>query len=117
MLTYVFIFALCPILTLTCNSDALNGLATVGQLLAQSQNNNNNQNVQLTNNEQEVDEDFKCFCGISHTFNRIVGGETAEVNEYPWQVGIVSGNSRKPFCGGALIHKRYVLTAAHCIQE
>ena len=42
--------------------------------------------------------------------------ERTEVNEYPWQVGVVRRYSRsgKPHCGGSIIAPRYVLTAAHC---
>ena len=45
---------------------------------------------------------------------RIVGGQETEVNEFPWQVGLVSRNGKTPWCGGTLISDRHVLTAAHC---
>ena len=45
---------------------------------------------------------------------RIVGGQEAEVNEYPWQVGLVSATGRVPGCGGSIISNRHILTAAHC---
>ena len=45
---------------------------------------------------------------------RIVGGQETEVNEFPWQVGLVSRYGRTPWCGGTLISDRHVLTAAHC---
>jgi len=56
-----------------------------------------------------------CQCGVkgnSHT--RIVGGHEAEKHEYPWQVGLVWRNRRRPKCGGTLISSNHVLTAAHC---
>jgi len=54
---------------------------------------------------------------------RVVGGEDAEVNEYPWMVSLHQGSSWYssgyrpfPFCGGSLISSRWILTAAHCVQ-
>jgi len=45
---------------------------------------------------------------------RIINGVDTEVNEYPWQVALVSPGSSFIFCGGSLINDKYVLTAAHC---
>ena len=48
--------------------------------------------------------------------NKIFGGQEAEVNSIPWQVGIkVYGQF--PFCGGTIIGPTTILTAAHCIEE
>ncbi|KAF2367240.1 Serine proteases trypsin domain [Trinorchestia longiramus] len=56
-----------------------------------------------------------CRCGIvNRQSSRIVGGVATEVNEYPWQAGLVWPNTRSVFCGGTLISDRYILTAAHC---
>jgi len=55
-----------------------------------------------------------CSCGLPNRSMRIVGGQETEVNEYPWQVGLVSAGGRQPWCGGTLISDRHVLTAAHC---
>merc|ERR1711872_564375 len=54
-----------------------------------------------------------CRCGQKNG-NRIVGGTQASLNEWPWQVALMYGNSQ--FCGGSLINDRYVLTAAHCVE-
>merc|ERR1712227_199074 len=57
----------------------------------------------------------KCVCGLANKGkNRIVGGVETEVNEYPWQVGLVNTQGKTPFCGGTLISNQHVLTAAHC---
>lgn len=50
---------------------------------------------------------------------RIVGGEVADARAWPWQVAIIrprnSGFSQ--FCGGSVIAPRWVLTAAHCVED
>ncbi|CAD7085331.1 unnamed protein product [Hermetia illucens] len=53
-------------------------------------------------------------CG-KQLVNRIYGGEIAELDEYPWMALLVY-NSNEFGCAGALISRRYVLTAAHCVS-
>lgn len=56
-----------------------------------------------------------CKCGVpQENRNRIVGGQPADKNEYPWQVALKRTGSRKPFCGGSILSSDTVLTAAHC---
>merc|ERR1711973_81221 len=57
----------------------------------------------------------RCKCGEAKRVTKIVGGVETEAHEYPWQVGLSGGGSR-PFCGGSLISKKHVLTAAHCTE-
>jgi len=48
---------------------------------------------------------------------RIVGGDEARPNQFPYQVGLfVTKQLEQVFCGGSLISTRYVLTAAHCVS-
>lgn len=49
---------------------------------------------------------------------RIVGGETADIKQHPWQVALqlkVAGTTR--LCGGSVIAAQWVLTAAHCFDN
>jgi secreted trypsin-like serine protease len=45
---------------------------------------------------------------------RIVGGTTANIADYPWQVALMT-SSNSQFCGGSIISEYWILTAAHCI--
>ncbi|XP_045408307.1 plasma kallikrein isoform X2 [Lemur catta] len=46
---------------------------------------------------------------------RIVGGTNSSWGEWPWQVSLqVQLGSRRHMCGGSIIGRQWVLTAAHC---
>ncbi|XP_072237856.1 elastase-1-like [Leuresthes tenuis] len=49
---------------------------------------------------------------------RVVGGEVARPHSWPWQISLQykSGSSFYHTCGGTLIRKRWVMTAAHCVD-
>ncbi|CAG9562913.1 unnamed protein product [Danaus chrysippus] len=46
---------------------------------------------------------------------RIVGGEEANIEDYPYQVSYTFNNSY--FCGGFIVSENYILTAGHCSQN
>jgi len=48
----------------------------------------------------------------------IVGGKDAANGKWPWQVRLFAdSNDKWGFCGGSLLSRRWVLTAAHCVQD
>lgn len=56
---------------------------------------------------------------IDHALSRekrIIGGSNAKISEFPFLVQIYERtvNRYKFICGGTIIHRRFVLTAAHC---
>ena len=52
-------------------------------------------------------------CGLSSLELNIFGGKKAEKGSLPWMVSLVSRRGTA-ICGGVLISRQHVLTAAHC---
>ncbi|KAK9720325.1 Trypsin [Popillia japonica] len=49
---------------------------------------------------------------------KIVGGAEVERNSIPYQVALILTHPQYTFlCGGSLISRRFVLTAAHCVED
>ncbi|XP_036881535.2 kallikrein-12-like isoform X1 [Manis javanica] len=56
---------------------------------------------------------FLCVTGLSHADAlKIFNGTECVPHSQPWQVGLFEGGNLR--CGGVLLDRRWVLTAAHC---
>ncbi|XP_020771700.2 putative serine protease 46 [Odocoileus virginianus] len=54
-------------------------------------------------------------CGRTNISCKNVNGKLVEVGKWPWQVSILFLGMN--ICSGSLIHRQWVLTAAHCLQR
>lgn len=58
------------------------------------------------------------LCGLTHSDHarqaRIFNGTPVARGEYPWVVLLVIGQE---LCTGGIINERFVLTAAHCVEQ
>jgi guanylate cyclase len=70
---------------------------------------------------QQADQLENWACGRSQTTNRfarIMGGQDAVPHSYPWMVSLAKRSlNNLHLCGGVLLTRRHVLTAAHCIED
>jgi len=54
-------------------------------------------------------------CGIKPYSARVVNGVNAQPHAWPWQISLRVGG--RHICGGSLIDKDWVVTAAHCVER
>ncbi|XP_037641201.1 elastase-1-like [Sebastes umbrosus] len=56
---------------------------------------------------------------LEDSIERVVGGEVAKPNSWPWQISLQykSGSRYYHTCGGTLIERGWVMTAAHCVDS
>ncbi|KAL0972693.1 hypothetical protein UPYG_G00193570 [Umbra pygmaea] len=66
---------------------------------------------------EDKSDEANCDCGKSpFKTSRIVGGQNADVGEFPWQVSLHIKNMGH-VCGGSIINQQWLVTAAHCVQD
>lgn len=95
------------------------------ELTGQYDDNNSELSKPVNSNNQQQSSESKYplnerNCGLVHE-TRIVGGEEANPDDFLWMAAIIKSKPKdgdaRPFCGGSLITRRHILTAAHCLEN
>lgn len=71
----------------------------------------------VTNHLAEAYADLRARTKPKSSFSPFVNADPVRAADYPWQVSLqVSANGAQWPCGGILVNRQYILTAAHCID-
>uniref|UniRef100_A0A3B3QNX8 Peptidase S1 domain-containing protein n=1 Tax=Paramormyrops kingsleyae TaxID=1676925 RepID=A0A3B3QNX8_9TELE len=61
-----------------------------------------------------------CYSGsrMEEMKSSIIGGHDAKEGAWPWMAYLhIEAPKRISSCGGSIINNRWILTAAHCVEE
>ncbi|XP_077519950.1 chymotrypsin-1-like [Amblyomma americanum] len=59
-------------------------------------------------------------CGQAEPLARLIRGKKIRKTQVPWIVRLISSPQNRPYqllCGGSIITRRIILTAAHCVEK
>jgi len=112
----------------TCCPKNMTQVDEIGESAQHQRNSNKHQSARaqaclLSSNQKSKVRDTRCKKNNSgdrtvRWWTRIVNGEQAIQNEYPFIAALLardSSGTKRQFCGGSLIDEYHILTAAHCV--
>lgn len=57
-------------------------------------------------------------CGVNtKSISKISSVQNARSSDWPWMAVLLETTNYMNFCGGVLLNRRFVLTAAHCFRR
>lgn len=57
-------------------------------------------------------------CGRNtKSISKITSVQNAKASDWPWMAVLLETKNYMNFCGGVLLNRRFVLTAAHCFRK